>query len=283
VITVSCTLIIRDESSTLPALLSSIRPHVDELVIVDTGSVDDSPEIARRIADKFEVWTGCNDADGNIADFSAARNRALEIATGDALCWFDGDDAVSGGEHLRRLANETSGAAWVHLAPYEYERNSSGQVVTMQWRERLVYPRVGFEWRGPVHEGLLGRAGTAPVYLQTDNLVVRHEIGVSTKPRDPLRNLRILEAHVRKVGESDARMLHYFGAELMRGHRIGEARYWFRRHTQLSGWSDERALSLLHLPRHPPPQRRWHPGQGAPASSISTAAPGAAQRAAFPP
>jgi len=248
--TISCTLIIRDEASTLPALISSIRPHVDELVIVDTGSKDDSLSIASRAADKFEVWTGCNDAEGRIQDFSAARNHALSLATGDALCWFDGDDLVRGGENLRKLASEAPGDAWVWLAPYEYERNAAGQVVTLQWRERLVYPRAGFEWRGPVHEGLLARAGTVPTYMQTDALVVEHMMGrSSSKPRDPQRNLRILEAHVRRVGETDQRILHYFGAELMYNGRIGEARYWFRRHAQLSGWSDERALSLMHLAR----------------------------------
>jgi len=246
--TISCTLIIRDEASTLPALISSIRPHVEELVIVDTGSVDDSPAIAKKHADKFEVWTGCNDADGNIVDFSAARNHALELATGDCLAWFDGDDLVRGAESLRKLVSGAPEGAWAYLAPYEYERDADGRVRTLQWRERLVYPRAGFEWRGPVHEGLLGRAGTVPTYMQTDELVVQHEMGRrSTKARDPGRNLRILENHVRKVGETDARNLHYLGAELMYNGRIGEAKYWFRRHAQLSGWSDERALSLLHL------------------------------------
>jgi len=246
---ISCTMIVRDEASTLRACLESIKPHVDELVIVDTGSTDSTPEIAREFADRFEVWTGCNDSEGRIADFSAARNYALELATGDAVCWFDGDDVVRGAENLRRLAQESSGEAWAWLAPYEYERDAQGRVVTLQWRERLVYPRTGWEWRSPVHEGLLGKAGTSPAYQQTDALVVEHQLHRSSKPRDPQRNLRILEGHVRKVGETDARSLHYLGAELMFNGRVGEACYWFRRHTQLSGWSDERCLSLLHLAR----------------------------------
>jgi glycosyltransferase involved in cell wall biosynthesis len=158
----SCTMIVRDEAATLRACLESIRPHVDEFVIVDTGSKDDSPSIARSLADKFEVWTGCNDAEGRIRDFSAARNRALELATGDALCWFDGDDVVRGGENLRKLVSEahtqTAGQPFAWLAPYEYERDARGRVTTLQWRERIVYPRAGWEWRGPVHEGHFGRS-----------------------------------------------------------------------------------------------------------------------------
>jgi glycosyltransferase involved in cell wall biosynthesis len=250
---ISCTLIIRDEASTLEACLASIRPHVDELVIIDTGSTDDSPSIAARYADKFEVWTGCNDAEGRIADFSAARNHAISLATGDALAWFDGDDLVRGASELRKLASEayrsTAGQAWAYLMPYEYERDAAGRVTVLQWRERLVYPLAGFEWRGPVHEGLLGKAGTTPTYMQTDAVTVEHQAYRSSKPREQARNLRILEQHVRKTGEADARSLHYLGAELMQNGRIGEACYWFRRHTLLSGWSDERCLSLMHLAR----------------------------------
>jgi glycosyltransferase involved in cell wall biosynthesis len=244
----SCTLIIRNESATLRACLESIRPHVDELVIVDTGSTDNSPSIAKQFADKFEVWTGCNDAAGNIADFSAARNHALSLATGDACAWFDGDDRVRGAENLRKLVSEayrsTAGQPFVWLAPYEYERDAAGRVVTLQWRERIVYPRAGFEWRGPVHEGLLGKAGTSPAYLQTDAVVAEHQM---LKRRDKARNLRILEAYIRRTGETDQRMLHYLGAELMYNGRIGEAQYWFRRHASVAPWSDERALSLLWL------------------------------------
>jgi len=252
-IKISATLIIRDESSTLEACLASIRQHVDELVIVDTGSTDNSPSIAARFADKLETWTKCNDSDGNIADFSAARNHALTLASGDALVWFDGDDLVRGAENLRKLASEaytrSPGQAWSWMCPYEYERDASGRVVTLQWRERLVYPRTGWEWRGPVHEGLLGRAGTEPSYLQTDLVTVQHETRRSTKARDPQRNLRILESYVRRVGESDPRSLHYLGAELMRNQRLGEAMSWFKRHAALAPWSDERCLSLMHVAR----------------------------------
>lgn len=247
----SCTMIVRDEAATLRACLESIRPHVDELVIVDTGSTDATPSIAAEFADKLEVWTGCNDAEGRIVDFSAARNRVLEMATGDALCWFDGDDLVRGGANLRKLVSEahsaTAGQPFAWLAAYEYERDPTGRVVTLQWRERIVYPRAGWEWRGPVHEGLLGKAGTVATYMQTDALVVQHELGQKPRLRD--RNLRILEAYVRKHGESDPRMLHYYGAELMLNMRFGEAKHWLKRHNLLAPWSDERALSLMQLAR----------------------------------
>jgi glycosyltransferase involved in cell wall biosynthesis len=245
-------LIIRNESANLERCLASIRPHVDEIVILDTGSTDDSPRIAKRYADKWEQWTGCNDSAGHITDFSAARNRNLAMATGDAVAWFDGDDEVLGGENLRKLASEAPrgpGGSFSVLAAYEYDHDEAGRVVTLQWRERIVGPPSRFEWRGPVHEGLLGKAGCDPAHSQTDKFRVVHRRRQSGKGGVGDRNLRILRAWFAANGEADVRLMHYFGAELLANKHIGEAMHWFRRHALMSNWSDERCLSLLHLAR----------------------------------
>ena len=67
----SLCMIVRDSTTTLPACLESIRPWIDELIVVDTGSVDDTREIARRFGARvFEFpW---------IDDFAAARNESLK-------------------------------------------------------------------------------------------------------------------------------------------------------------------------------------------------------------
>ncbi len=123
----SCCLIVRDESLNLERCLQSVRPFVDEICIVDTGSTDDSSIIAQKYADKFEVWTGCNDSEGRIADFSAARNRNLAQATGQAVLWLDGDDELVGGQHLRKLVSEAPGGDWAYLMPYEYDQDDQGR------------------------------------------------------------------------------------------------------------------------------------------------------------
>lgn len=248
----SACLIIRNEAANLERCLQSIRPHVDEICVLDTGSDDDSPAIAQRLADKFEAWTGCNDAEGRIVDFSAARNRNLAMATGDAVLWLDGDDELVGGEHLRKVASEAprgpSGAFSV-LAAYEYDQDSAGRCTTLQWRERIVGPPGQYEWRGPVHEGLLGKAGCDPANVQTDAFRVIHRRRQVGKAYDPERNLRILREWFAKHGEADARLMHYYGSELLLNRHIGEALYWFRRHIAVAPWSDERALSLMHIAR----------------------------------
>lgn len=250
---ISCCLIIRDEMANLPRLWESVRPHVDEICVLDTGSTDGSAEWCRERADKWSKTEACNDASGRIVDFSLARNLNLAMASHDVVLWLDGDDELQGGANLRKLVSEAPAAttrqAWALLAEYEYDQDAAGRPITVQWRERLVSPARCFEWRGPVHEGLLGKAGTSVQHIQTDGFRVVHKRRQVGKVADPERNLRILRAWFAAHGESDARLMHYFGSELLLNKHIGEARHWLRRHVTCAPWSDERCLSLLQLAR----------------------------------
>ena len=84
---VSLTMIVRDEEKNLPHCLESVRGIFDEIVVVDTGSIDRTSEIARAFGARvFDfAW---------VDDFAAARNAALAHATGDYAFWLDADDVV---------------------------------------------------------------------------------------------------------------------------------------------------------------------------------------------
>lgn len=93
----SLCMIARDSARTLPACLTSIGPWVDEMIVVDTGSLDETRDIARNFGARvFEFpW---------IDDFSAARNESLRHAHGEWLIWMDSDDTIDedNGRGLRR-------------------------------------------------------------------------------------------------------------------------------------------------------------------------------------
>jgi glycosyltransferase involved in cell wall biosynthesis len=83
----SAALIVRDESQFLADCLSSIQPVVDEIVVVDTGSVDDTPDIAlaHGAAVHHHAWRG---------DFGEARNVALDTAHGEWILYIDADERL---------------------------------------------------------------------------------------------------------------------------------------------------------------------------------------------
>src|SRR5688572_15325737 len=97
---VSVCMIVKNEQHQIENCLKSIRPHVAELCIVDTGSKDDTPAICQRYADKFEVYTDANDSEGRITSFSRARQRSFDLASKEWTMWIDGDDEVRGAENL---------------------------------------------------------------------------------------------------------------------------------------------------------------------------------------
>jgi glycosyltransferase involved in cell wall biosynthesis len=250
---ISLSMIVKNEALNLRACLESVRPHVDEIVIVDTGSTDDTPAIAKDFADKFETYLDCNDPEtGLIEDFSMPRNRALELATHEWLFWMDGDDVLVGGENLRRLAEESQEDNVHILAPYEYQHDEQGRCTVRHLRERLIFPRHRFVWQCPVHEGclpIMPLEGGPLVAHVTDEFHLVHQ-DQQPKPRESGRNQRILEKYLGKVGEGDPRALYYLGLEYGLSGRVGDCMRTLRRYVELTTWrEDERCLAMLDIAR----------------------------------
>lgn len=242
---ISACLIVRDDASTIEECLKSIRPHVDELVVVDTGSVDETPEIVRKYADRFELYTGCNDEQGRIASFCDARNRSFELASNDWVVWADGDDVVRGAENFRRLAGSHDGSPVSVMFPYEYAHDGSGNPTVVHYRERLVYPRKDFKWVGDVHEVLI--CDTPSSIVRNESVRYVHRRPFSTKPREPGRNLRILNGSYARKGDSDPRVLYYLGMEQGNNGLIDEAIGTLERYLQVSHWDDEKFMACRML------------------------------------
>ena len=82
----SVIVITRNEAANIRAALESVR-WADELVVVDSGSTDDTVHIARELADRVVVhgWEG----------YGAQKNHAAELAAHDWILSLDADERVS--------------------------------------------------------------------------------------------------------------------------------------------------------------------------------------------
>src|SRR5947209_16564707 len=133
-------MIVRDEERHLAPCLESIAPVVDEIVVVDTGSVDRTAEIAvgHGASVHHAPWTG---------DFSAARNAALDRARGRWILYIDADERLRpiGRDRVEQLLGDADEAAFrllLHPAP-----GWTGYREYRLWRND---PRIRF--RGVIHE-----------------------------------------------------------------------------------------------------------------------------------
>lgn len=139
-------LVVKNEAKSLPALIASLRPHVDVLTLFDTGSTDGTLNIAFRehVADILI---------GEFGDYARARNTTLRLAHREArfALVMSGDETLEGGEALRAWCEKhrDSDAPCAHVL-IDYQPS----------REIYIQPRVvrdtsGWEYVGRVHEMLL--------------------------------------------------------------------------------------------------------------------------------
>jgi len=88
----SLAMIVKNEAQNLGPCLDSVKDLVDEMVVVDTGSVDKTMEIAASYGARVEQfsWTG---------NFAEARNKSLSLCTGDWVLVLDADEMLNIEEH----------------------------------------------------------------------------------------------------------------------------------------------------------------------------------------
>lgn len=251
---ISVCFIVRNDadSGLLEECFESVRPFVEEIVVVDTGSTDNTPEIAKKYADVFEVFTECNDpATGAIADFAMARNRAFDLARQPWVMWMDSDDRLRGGEHLAKLievAEANKGDRdWCYLFPYEYVYSPEGKCTCLHYRERLVSRRSAMRWVNPVHEVMVPADDARLGIVPCDDVVFEHQRQRSKKPQEGGRNLRILQKFVEVDGSVDARQFYYLGLEYANAGEFDKAVHWLTRYVSVSGWDDEKTMATLKL------------------------------------
>lgn len=141
---IAAVLIVRDEARCIERCLGSIRPHVDRILVLDTGSADDTPAIAAACGAEVHhlAWPD---------DFSVARNHALDLADADWNLVLDADEwIVSGGAALRRWCRGKPrlGKICVHSA-VDGDHTPAG-ASRRNWMTRIL-PR-GVRYEGRVHE-----------------------------------------------------------------------------------------------------------------------------------
>lgn len=86
-ITITLCMIVKNEEKILDRCLSCLRDLVDEIIIVDTGSVDKTRDIAARYTDKIYGFQW-------VDDFAAARNFAFSKATKEYIYSADADEVL---------------------------------------------------------------------------------------------------------------------------------------------------------------------------------------------
>lgn len=218
---ISLCMITKNEQLNLERCLASVQGVVDEIIMVDTGSTDETCKIAAgfgAIVQPF-LWRD---------DFSEARNASLELATGDWILFLDADEALAPGsaDVLRRLVEQDNDGYFIKII--NYIGSDSGVDSCPDLVFRLFKNRADYRFRGAIHEQIvdviLERNHQARYQIAEDMVILHY--GYLTQQiieKDKKnRNINIIQRELDK--SPDNRLLRYhYGVELFRADRLAEA------------------------------------------------------------
>jgi glycosyltransferase involved in cell wall biosynthesis len=227
---ISVSMIVKNEEIMLADCLNSIK-KADEIVIVDTGSEDDTIKIIKQFSKdnpkkvilKTFKW---------IDDFSAARNESLKYCTKDFILIIDADETLEakGIEKLKRRLKHYDDLTLKLKVQTDIEQ---------LWSPRLFQNGKGIHYSGAIHNQLSTNEGG-----QLDV-----EIRSKTSPaheKDPERTLRILSKELKK-DPLNLRNQYYMARECLRFDDIAGSVYWFERRCEVIDWTNEQADALFLL------------------------------------
>ena len=220
-ITISLCMIVRDEEETLSRCLDTVKDIVDEIIIVDTGSVDKTKDMLRGYTDSIYdlEW---------IDDFAAARNYSFSKATQEYILWLDADDVFLEEDRnkLKYLKERMEPSVDVVMMKYNLGVDNKEKPVCTYYRERLLKRNKNYKWNDPVHEYIIPTGN-----IITVDISVTHK---KLKQRSS-RNLSIFEKMIQNGKELSHRNCFYYGRELNANGRYDEAMVYFEKFLSQEG------------------------------------------------
>ena len=201
-IKVSLCMIVRNEEKVLERCLKSVADIVDEIIIIDTGSVDKTKEVAKNFTDRIYDYAWCD-------DFSAARNFAFSKGNGEYLMWMDADDVFPASEKRKFFdmkENLEKQPCDMVMMIYDAAFDAEGKSSLSYYRERLIRNCPQARWEGRVHETIVPFGE-----VKYEDIHFEHR---KEKKEYSDRNLKIYEKMISEGQKMDAREQFYYGREL---------------------------------------------------------------------
>ena len=168
-------MIVKDEEIVLKEFLNSVKDYVDEIVIVDTGSKDNTKSIALEFTLKifdFE-WSD---------DFSAARNFSISKATGEWILILDADEVISKDDLLKiKTIIEDDNYLGYRFIQETYHGD---ELVSTRGICRLFQNNKGIKFVYPIHETVRNSILKLNGKIGKTGIVIRNNAQYSKEKKD---------------------------------------------------------------------------------------------------
>jgi len=231
---ISLCMIVKNEEDTIYRCIDSVKDIVDEIIIVDTGSTDNTIQILKSldiIPYQFK-W---------INDFSSARNFSFSKATKDYILWLDADDILNPDdiEKFKILKSTITNDVDAVSMNYVLSTNEHGEFIHSLKRNRLVKNSKNFKWIGFIHE-----------YLEVYGNIIHSNINIIHKKIKSYsnRNLLIYEDLISKGHKLSPRDEFYYANELYDNQKYDEAIIQYEKFLNTNkGWIEDIKYALYKM------------------------------------
>jgi len=210
-------MIVKDEAKSIRRTLLSARAFVDHWLILDTGSTDGT----QRIVGETLVGVPGKLVEEPFVDFSTTRNRALELADGNAefLLMLSGDEVLRGdGPELRRWLESarTADLDEAYSVTYRFGANLDGK------SDRITRSGGSYRYVGVTHEALCHPEGVTPE--KTAPLLVHYD---PQEPQDKTERWKLdMQLLRREVAERPTGRTMFYLAQTYACLGMVEAAHW---------------------------------------------------------
>lgn len=214
--TLSLCMIVKNEANFIGRCLDCVKPAVDEMIVVDTGSTDNTPEICQERGARVFPYTWDN-------DFSAARNYSLRHARGEWILWLDADEQMEVADvpHLRKFVQQEQKDHLfsIKLINFHGDPPPHPDRSFIIAHHRIFRNRVGFRFSNPIHEQLNVHE-VLPHVKQISMLPIRvyhygYMESVANNRKKFERNLRMLEEALEQ-GDTNPWIPYHIASEYYR-------------------------------------------------------------------
>lgn len=223
---ISLCMIVKNEENVIERCINTVKDIVDEIIIVDTGSEDNTKEKIKKYNAKIYDFTWRD-------DFAAARNFAFSKASMDYILWLDADDVLEKKDQdkLKLLKKNINRKVDVVSMLYVLSADENNKPLVSLRRNRLVKREKNFLWIGKVHE-----------YLDVHGNIMQADIAIRhLKDKEYTdRNLKIFRKMEINKEEFSPRDLFYYGNELYDNEFYIEAIEYYKKFINTDkGWIED--------------------------------------------
>jgi tetratricopeptide (TPR) repeat protein len=188
-------MMVKDEEEMLPRCLASVCNHVDEIIVVDTGSSDGTISIAEEFGARvyYHPWED---------NFSKHRNQSISYAGGDWFLILDADEEII--DETGPLMREAARSADTDSVTFQVVSLYDGGKESLHTQERLFRNNKGIHYEGRIHNRIVGATSTAVSPVK----ILHHGYNVSIE-KGKLKHERRLKILEREISDDPHNPLYH--------------------------------------------------------------------------